>query len=347
MAAGALIWELGYFHGLGEPKNFTVEKGENFAALAHKLEEAGIVDNARALRWYVNLMAPSKKLKRGEFALATHMPVPELVEALTEGKPIEYRFTIPEGENIFQIAEMLEEKGFATKAEFVEAARSPRVLALIPGLRQGEQRPESIEGYIYPDTYLLQKVFSPEEIAAIMVLRFREVFKGIEPLLGGNPVVQEFRFSPHQLLTLASIVEKETGAARERPRIAGLFLNRLRKHMRLQTDPAVIYGIYLANGGEWDGHIGSKGLATPSPYNSYLNEGLPPGPIASPGANAIRAVLEPESSDFLYFVSRNDGTSVFCKDYACHAKAVQATQLAPGARSGKSWRDLPAEERAK
>jgi UPF0755 protein len=167
----------------------------------------------------------------------------------------------------------------------------------------------------------------------------------VEPELKGNAIVNEFHFTPHQVITLASIVEKETGAADERPLVASIFVNRLRKHMRLQTDPTVIYGIWLANG-SWDGKIHRSDLDTPNDYNTYQMDGLPPGPIASPGLNAIKSVLNPANSEYLYFVSKNDGTHVFSKDYSTHQKAVQTTQLDPKAREGKSWRNLPAEKRA-
>jgi UPF0755 protein len=336
---------LGLFQAPGAPVTFVVEKGENLISVGKRLDAAGIVHNGRTFRWYVNYLATHKKLKRGEFALNKNMSVPALVRALTEGKPIEYKFTVPEGENLFQIAEALEAKGLAKRHDFLAAARAPDVLQTLPGIAPQGHLPRSIEGYVFPDTYMLQKVFSPKEIAQIFVARFREVYHQVEPELKGNAIVNEFHFTPHQVITLASIVEKETGAADERPLVASIFVNRLRKHMRLQTDPTVIYGIWLANG-SWDGKIHRSDLDTPNDYNTYQMDGLPPGPIASPGLNAIKSVLNPANSEYLYFVSKNDGTHVFSKDYSTHQKAVQTTQLDPKAREGKSWRNLPAEKRA-
>ncbi len=321
-----------------------MQKGENFAEIAHKLEQQGIVGSARALRWYVKYFHPHKKLHRGEFDLTAPMPIPALVSALTEGKPIEYRFTVVEGDNIFQIGENLEAKGLATKAAFLEAVRSPEVLAILPWDSQNP-KPRSVEGYLFPDTYLLQKVFTAKEIAAVMVQHFKEELKALEADWKASLVHGEFRFDLFQFVTLASIVEKETGAAAERPQIASVFVNRLRKRMRLQTDPTIIYGIYLEKG-TWDGRIGQAGLDSPSPYNTYQHDGLPPGPIANPGLNALKATLHPAETDYLYFVSRGDGTSVFSKDLANHTKAVQAG-LAPGAKDGKSWRNLDQTKRAK
>ncbi len=345
--AGAVVWNLGYFQAPGASLTYTVEKGENFVALGRKLESLGVIRSARALRWYHNFV-PHRPLQRGEFALTKNMPVPELVAALTEGHPIEYKFTIPEGQNIFQIADDLEEKGFAKKADFLAAARSPDIIQTLPGLVPGHALPPSIEGYAYPDTYLLQKIYTAKEIAQIMVARFREVYRTLENDRKASGLFPEFGFSVHQFITLASIVEKETGNAEERPLVASIFVNRLRKKMRLQTDPTIIYGIYLQNGGSWNGNITRRNLddAT-NPYNSYHSAGLPPGPISNPGISALKATLKPAETEYLYFVSKGDGSHIFSKDYGAHAKAVRETQLTPGAKAGKSWRDLAPEKRAK
>lgn len=324
---------------------FTVQKGENFSQLAGRLEAAGIIRSGRALRWYVNLFPPKRRLQRGEFGLFQKLPIPEAVALLTEGKPLEYKVTIPEGYNLFLIGELLESKGLVRKADFLAAAHSPTLTALLPTNRVGDELPPSIEGYIYPDTYMLQKVFTPAEICQVLVMRFREVYKTVAAEIENSPVVKELGLTPHQVITFASIVEKETGAGSERPLIASVFVNRMRKRMRLQTDPTVIYGTWLKNG-SWDGNIRRRDLNDPSPYNTYQINGLPPGPIASPGLSAIKAVLDPAESEFLYFVSRNDGTHVFSKDYKGHQRAVRDLQLNPAAKEGKSWRDLPKEQRA-
>ena len=343
-AVGGAAWTLGYFQPSGAPVTFTVPKGENFSALSLKLKAQGIIRSARAMRWYVNFASPHKKLQRGEFALNLNMPVPEVVSALTEGKPIQYPFTVVEGENVFQVAEALEAKGLATKADFLAAVRAPEVIKLIPW-NSPLARPNSAEGYLFPETYMLQKVFTAKEIASLMVQKFREEWRKLEPELKDALLAKELVFSWHQLVTLASIVEKETGAAVERPQIASVFVNRLRKRMRLQTDPTVIYGIYLRTG-TWNGVIGRAGLDYPSDYNTYQRDGLPPGPISSPGLNALKATIHPAATDYLYFVSRGDGTSTFSKDLSAHTRAVQAG-LAPGAHEGKSWRNLEPEKRVK
>ncbi|MGZ3693199.1 MAG: endolytic transglycosylase MltG [Bdellovibrionota bacterium] len=344
--AGALAWQLGYFAHLGPPVTFLVQKGENFSSLAHKLKAAGVVKNERALRWYVNLSGSGKGLKRGEFPLFQNMPVPEVVKALTEGKPIEYKVTIPEGYNLYQIADQYaEQKMVADRKLFIDATRNPELIAALPTLTPGERHPKSLEGYLYPDTYLVQRVESPVEMVQSMVHHFKEIYAEVGPQILKSDVVKEFHFTPHQVIVLASIVEKETGAAIERPMIASVFLNRLRRHMRLQTDPTIIYSLYLANGA-WDGNISRKDLNAPTAYNTYQMDGLPPGPISNPSKNAIQAVLNPANTDFLYFVSRGNGTHIFSKDYAAHSKAVRDTQLHPKT-SQSSWRDLPASQKAK
>jgi UPF0755 protein len=340
-------WFLGYLDSPGtETLPFTVQRGENFSQIGGRLKAAGVIKHERALRWFVNFFPPAKALQRGEFGLQKNMPVPELIHALTEGKPLEYKVTIPEGYNLFLIAELLEAKGLSTKKDFLTAASSPEITTKIPTLREGEAPPSSIEGYIYPDTYLLQRVYSSEEIAKIFVTRFREVYKTVSDEIENSAITQEFKLTPHQVITFASIVEKETGAGSERPLVASVFVNRLRKRMRLQTDPTVIYGTWLKNG-SWDGNIRRRDLNEKTPYNTYQIDGLPPGPIANPGLSSIKAVLNPASSDFLYFVSKNDGTHTFSKDYRDHQNAVKNLQLNRANKEGKSWRDLPEEQKAR
>lgn len=345
-SAAAPAWFLGYFQRPGlETLPFTVQKGENFAQIGSRLQAAGVIKSERALRWYINFVPPQKPLQRGEFGLHKGMPIPEVVVALTEGKPLDYKVTIPEGYNMFLVAELLEAKGLAGKAEFLAAAASPELTSMLPTLRPGDKAPASIEGYIYPDTYQLQRVYSATEIAKIFVSQFRENYKLVAEEIQSSPTVREFGLSPHQVITFASIVEKETGAGSERPLVASVFVNRLRKRMRLQTDPTVIYGTWLKTG-SWDGNIRRKDLNEKTPYNTYQIDGLPPGPIANPSLNSIKAVLNPAASEFFYFVSKNDGTHVFTKDYKDHMNAVRNLQLNPANKDGKSWRDLPEGQRA-
>lgn len=335
---GATIaYSLGYFSSPGAPVLFSVQKGDHFSLLASRLQAKKIITSERALRWYANWFANGHRLKRGEFQLFENMPVPEVILALTKGKPIEHKLTVPEGFNLFQIADLIEQEGLAKKQEVLAAASDPGLLAKIPENGAGVK---SVEGYLYPDTYLVEKSFTAEEILQMMVDRFSEKYqRDWKTLVPESATVKGYDFHLHQVITLASIIEKETGASAERPMIASVFLNRLKKKMRLQTDPTVIYGVWMKKG-DWDGNIRREDLDTPTPYNTYQISGLPPGPIANPGLSAIKAVLNPSANDFLFFVSKNDGTHVFSKNYQEHQAAVKALQVDSRARAGKSWRDL-------
>jgi len=347
LGLGLFSWRYSLFFGPGgEEKFFVVEKGENFVRLAKRLHANGIIQNERVFRWYVNIVGSRKSLRRGEFLLQEGMSIREVLLVLTEGKPVEHKFTVPEGHNIYQIAQNLEQANLVSSAsDFLNAVKSPELIAQIPTFTEGQKRPASIEGYIYPDTYHLQKVFSAKEIATIMFSRFKEIYKQLAPEFSSAEHVRNLGMSAHDVITLASIVEKETGAAVERPLIASVFINRLYKKMRLQTDPTIIYGI-LDRDGRFDGNIRRRDISAATAYNTYAMHGLPPGPIANPGMNAIQAVLNPAQSDYFFFVSRNNGTHIFSKNFREHQRAVRETQLKPGVKVGKSWRDLPKEERA-
>jgi UPF0755 protein len=196
----------------------------------------------------------------------------------------------------------------------------------------GEDLP-SLEGYLFPETYLVTKFTGLKGLAKMMTSRFKDVIKQIRQAPGVN-------FTRHQLVTLASIVEKETGAPEERPVISSVFHNRLRLGMKLQTDPTVMYGV-LDQIQAPIKNITRQHLLTDTRYNTYTRVGLPFGPISNPGKLALQAAGTPDSTDFLYFVSRNDGTHIFSRDYAGHQRAVESFQLNRAAReSGSSWRDL-------
>ena len=217
---------------------------------------------------------------------------------------------IPEGLRAAEIADRLDAAGLADRETFLAVVFDPDSPARM-GVEGG-----SLEGYLFPDTYRFARGLPPEEIARSMVGEFLRVYRGLEPATNGMAL------SMLEEVTLASIVEKETGVAKERPLIASVFLNRLKRGMRLETDPTVIYGIE-----EFDGNLRRVHLQDESnPYNTYKIRGLPPGPIANPGRDALRAVRHPARSAYLYFVSRNDGTHVFSKTYAEHEAAVDRFQ---------------------
>ena len=288
-----------------------VAPGESFGMLTARLEKAGIVSSAIRFKILARLKGDDKRLKAGEYALSTTMTPLEIIDTLVSGKVLLHRLTIPEGYNINQIAAEVEKTGLASADEFIRLADDPDLLA-----RLNLEGP-SVEGYLFPDTYHF-----PREITARGI---------IEKMVNGyNAVVtdewrtraQELNLSMHEIVTLASIIEKETGAPSERPIISSVFHNRLKKRMRLESDPTVIYGIEA-----FDGNITRRHLSTPTPYNTYVIRRLPPGPIASPGRAALEAALYPAQTDYLFFVSKKDGTHYFSTNIDDHTQAVRKYQL--------------------
>jgi UPF0755 protein len=286
--------------------------------VAQALEVEGFVTSDTLFALTGRLTGSHRGIKAGEYLLSAAMPPVRILELLSKGSVITHSVTIPEGLTSIQIADLLEEKGLADRAEFLALAEDPQVAARL-GVPAGR-----LEGYLFPDTYQFVKGLPALSLVEVMVRRFREMVRPFEVRLG------EIHLPLSEVITLASIVEKETGLAEERPLIAGVFLNRLRQGMRLESDPTVIYGLK-----HFDGNLTRKDLQEPTPYNTYVIRGLPPGPIANPGADAIRAVLYPMETDYLYFVSRNDGSHHFSRTLAAHAQAVEMYQKRPSRRGGQ------------
>lgn len=341
---GGAWWVFFRADGGQKTQIFVVQKGDNFISIARKLEAVGIIRDERAFRWYANYFLGRATLRRGEYELRLGSSVAEAISVLNRGKTITHNLTIPEGYNIYQIAQRMEAEKFGKADRFLRAVKNKELVRRAAQLLALQKSPPTLEGFLYPDTYDIEAGASEIEIAELMLERFSQEYANWKEEWQGNAIAQEFSFSPYEVLTLASIVEKETGANAERPLVASVFVNRLRKRMRLQTDPTVIYGVYHTQG-YFDGNIRRNDLHTPTPYNTYTNDGLPLGPIANPGINAVKAVLRPAKSDYLFFVSYNDGTHFFSRTFSEHNEAVRKLQLAPKAKEGKSWRDLPADQR--
>ena len=278
---------------------------------AADLHDRGIIQNAFKFNLYARIKGYDKKIKAGEYRLKPAYSPREILEIMVSGKVQLYKITIPEGYNLVQIADMMPEAGLGPADDFLAAANDDALT--------GEHSISggSFEGYLFPDTYHFPKGVSPEKIIQTMVRRFREVFTS-----AWEGRARERKMTVHQVVTLASIIEKETGAPSERPVISSVFHNRLKKNMRLASDPTVIYGIK-----DFDGNLTRKHLRTPTPYNTYLIKGLPPGPIASPGKAALEAALYPAETDYLFFVSRKDRTHQFSSNLKDHQKAVRKYQL--------------------
>ncbi|KLD73716.1 endolytic transglycosylase MltG [Xanthomonas hyacinthi] len=325
-AAGAWWWQ-GYRAFADQPlqaaqSSVEVAHGDSFNGVLRKLRAAG-VEQGSSLQWQLlaRQLDAAGKLKVGEYALQPALSPRELLLRMRKGQVIHYRFTIVEGWNIRQLRSAL---NAATPLRHVATELGDS--ELMARLGQPGQHPE---GRFLPETYLYQRGDSDLDV----LQRARAALdKALAEAWGARAAKLPLQ-SPEQALTLASIVEKETGLAAERPQIAGVFVRRLQQGMKLQTDPAVIYGI----GSAYDGNIRKRDLETDTPYNTYTRSGLPPTPIAMPGRDALRAATDPAPGDSLYFVAVGDGSGAhaFSASYAEHAAAVaRYLQRLRQARSG-------------
>jgi UPF0755 protein len=289
----------------------TVSPGDSFSAVADRLAEEELILAPAKFRRYARLRGLDKQVKAGEYELSAAMAPRQILAAFVQGKVRLRRVTIPEGYDLKQIASAVADAGICSENGFLAAARSTALA------RQLGLTAKTFEGYLFPDTYFFPRNEPPEQIIAAMVARFRSVFAE-----AWRQRADKLGLSVHQVVTLASIIEKETGAPEERPLIASVFHNRLARNMRLESDPTVIYGLDA-----FDGNLTRRHLRTHTDYNTYKIRGLPPGPIASPGSAALRAALFPAKTDYLYFVSKNDGTHHFSTTFREHRAAVRKYQL--------------------
>lgn len=320
---------VGYFGYLfyepysGNATTFTVERGDNFPAINGRLVRAGIIKSPRIFHRYTQYKQKMTSFKFGTYEIPAGASMEKVLEILTEGVPILAKLTIPEGKNLYEVAKILEAKDIAPAKEFIKLCKDKNLVKRLVGVEA-----PSLEGYLFPDTYMLPPEVTAKQVIEIMISEFKRKTKELD--------FSKSHLNNHEVIILASIVEKETGAAWERPTIAGVYLNRLKKRMRLQADPTTIYGIWET----YNGNLRKKHLLEKTPYNTYKISGLPLGPIANPSLAAIEAVLEPKEHDFIFFVSKNDGTHVFTSNYKDHNKAVDFWQRNRKNRQGKSWRDL-------
>ena len=330
------IVAMGYTHLMspldsqGAPVIFEVKPGEPGGQVIRRLKSEGLIKNDMALLIFGRLTGFTSEIRVGEYEISPAMNALEIKKVLISGKSFERSITFQEGLNIFEIAEAYEREKFGSKDEFIKVSFDKNIIKSLLGADVGEEV-SSLEGYLLPDTYRIDKFAGPQKLIEEMVRNFLKNYQTIEPL-------NEGKFSRHQLVTFASMVEKETGDPKERPLIASVFHNRLKKKMRLQSDPTIIYGIARRTG-SMPLNISKKDILNPSPFNTYTVNALPHGPIANPGLESMRAVVEPATSEYLYFVSRNDGTHVFTSTYKDHNKAVTEWQRTRANREGRSWRD--------
>jgi UPF0755 protein len=293
----------------GEEEVFVVREGLPLREISTELQDRGLIKHRSLFMLWARVMGYSRQIKAGEYALSPTMSPAEILEKLRKGRIMTHPVTIPEGFNMEQIALLLEEKGLVKNEAFLALAKDPDTV------KRFNITGPSLEGYLYPDTYHFGRGVSSLSILKTMVNHFWEVVRPYTESL------EKTGLEMAEVVTLASIVEKETGLAEERPTIASVFLNRLKRGMRLASDPTVIYGL-----DGFDGNLRKSDLSKKTPYNTYVIRGLPPGPIANPGLESIKAVIFPEQTDYLYFVSKNDGSHHFSKTLSEHNRAVQTYQ---------------------
>ncbi|RME49777.1 MAG: endolytic transglycosylase MltG [Deltaproteobacteria bacterium] len=299
-----------------------IPKGTPSRRIVSILAEGGIIREELPFLLLLRLTGRAEALQAGEYELSAALSPEEILEILTSGGVVQRSLLIPPGFNRYQIAALFERVGLASREAFERIVTDRTWLSQF-GL-------EDVEGYLFPDTYSFTRDTTPEDLLTRMVRNF---FDNFTPSMEAR--ARALGLSRHEIVTLASIIEKETGRAEERPLISAVFHNRLRKGMRLESDPTVIYGIFREKGMPEGGEIRlrKRDLQRYTPYNTYVIRGFPPGPIASPGREALEAALYPADADYLFFVAKGDGTHFFSRTYERHRKAVYEYQIRRSRRS--------------
>ncbi len=303
------------FKGYEEAEQFVeLPQGSSVANLGRRLVAAGIVRDPLVYRVAVWWTGAGRRMKAGEYRFDRALTPTDVVEKIARGEVYVRLVTFPEGLTVREMARIFESKGLGSARSFVEAAADPALIsALDPGAAD-------LEGYLFPDTYALPRGTPATRLVRLMVERFRRNFTGS---LQRAATAQGL--TVRQAVTLASLVEKETGRSEERPVVAAVYRNRMKIGMGMQADPTVIYALERA--GRYTGNIRKEDLQFDSPYNTYRYAGLPPGPIASPGLASLEAALAPADEAYLYFVSRNDGSHVFARTLDEHNRNVRQFQV--------------------
>lgn len=305
LAAAGAAWLVLTPYGPDTETFVRIEPGSSAASIGEKLEAVGVIRSQFAfdlLRW-----AKRGRLLAGEYRFDHPAPLTEVYARIRRGDVYTISLTVPEGANVFDIAARVESAGLGTREEFLNAAAQST--GLVADL---DPSAKSLEGYLFPETYRFARDVKATQIVAAMVRRFRIVAEQLG-----------LKEDVHLVVTLASLVERETAVAEERPLVASVFTNRLKKNMPLMTDPAVIYGLEREK--EWRGTLYASDLKHDTAYNTYLHAGLPPGPIANPGVHSLRAAMDPANTDYLYFVAAGanaQGHSMFESTLEDHNRDV-------------------------
>lgn len=282
-----------------EDATLVVAHGTPMTAIAKQLSRAGVIKQALPLTVYSRISGADRRIKPGEYIFENGLKPLQVLSKLERGDVKLYKITLIEGWSVSQMADYLAEQPFAW-----------------PSLKD-EFKTAAVEGYLFPSTYFIPRPKTASEIIERIEQEFNKIYT---PELDAR--AKEINLTLLQVITLASIIEKETGSPEERPLISSVFHNRLKKGIPLQSDPTTIYGLK-----DFDGNLRKSDLSSPHPYNTYVHKGLPPGPIANPGLDSIKAALWPADSDYIFFVSKNDGTHQFSRTLAEHNQAVLKYQL--------------------
>jgi UPF0755 protein len=297
------------------PVAVTIDPGMGTREIVARLASAGVVADQTSLLFWLTATGKGRELKAGDYEFESPISALEAIDKIRRGDVATRRVTIPEGYNRFRIAETLAEKtGLGSRDRFLALTGNPELV------RDIDPAATTLEGYLFPDTYVYTPKTTPEELVAQMVARFREIYE-THPEISQR--ASERGMTIHDVITMASMIEGEARVEEERPVIASVFYNRLARNMRLASDPTFVYAALLAN--DYDGNVNNpKHRERLSPYNTYVFEGLPPGPITNPGLKSIQAALEPASTDYLYFVvNGTDGRHKFSRTADEHEAAVQ------------------------
>jgi UPF0755 protein len=317
MLSGSVVW--GRLHDPykgyeGAERFVVIAPGTGTAAIGRHLVDVGVIRDEVAFRAALWWTGRSRELQAGEYRFDRPLAASDVVERLARGDVYARRITFPEGLTIREMAAIYESRGFGAAARFLDAAANASLI------RDLDAEAVDLEGYLFPETYALPRETPASRLIAMMVDRFRATY-----IDEWRRSAAEQGWTPRQVVTLASLVEKETGKREERPIVAAVYRNRLKIGMGLQADPTVVYAMQKA--GRYTGNIRRDDLALDSPYNTYRHAGLPPGPIAAPGAASLEASLMPAHVSYLYFVSRNDGSHVFAQTLAEHNRNVREFQV--------------------
>jgi UPF0755 protein len=294
----------------GDTKILHLPNGVGLKKVAQLLKQNGIVHSQWTFVVAGKLMGAERELKAGEYRVHSGMSPFDILNMFRSGRVLLYELTVPEGFNLHQIANLLSENKLSTYEEFMKLAVDPTFVHSF-GIKAN-----TLEGYLYPETYFLPKDIGVEDILRTMVSTFHGVYTA-----DMEERAQVLSMTRKEVVTLASMIEKETSVEEERPLISAVFHNRLKKRIPLQSDPTVIYALP-----DFDGNLKREDLLVHSPYNTYHVAGLPPGPIANPGQAALLATLYPAETSYLYFVSKNDGTHYFSRTLSEHNRAVERYQ---------------------